>query len=323
MNYPAEIPIIPHKRQSDPVFEEFRHPADAHDSDVDGQGHQHLLAERTEHHAELGVELTAGEQARLWASGTNNLAAWELTIQIQDLLETHRREETFKARNLAQQALALDNGYAAAWAFLGVSYWQEAFNGWSENPTRSLDLALDALNRSRSIDDTNPDLFAFLAFLHLSMHKHEDAAVFAQQSMALGPSNSLSAATAANVALFCNRPDDVVVLLKKAMRLCPIYPAWYVGDLAWAHLLMNRRKQAVAIAQEAIGLDPEYIYTYCVLAVAFAELGSTAEAAAAVENILRIDPNYSIRIFAGSQPFRDAEVMERHLNGLRRAGLPE
>jgi TolB-like protein len=271
----------------------------------------------------LQVELTEGEQAQLWASGTRNLAAWELVIQIQDLLHTHRREETLKARRLAKQALGLDDGYAAAWAFLGESHWQEVFGGWSEDPEHSLGLALDAMNRSRNIDDGDPDTFGHLAFLHLSLHKYEEAHAFAQQSLALGPSNSHSAAVAANVALYCNQPDDMVVLLKKAMRLCPIYPAWYVGDLAWAHLLMGRQEEAVTIAQEAIGIDPDYIYTYCVLAIAHAELGRTEEAAAAVENILRIDSKCSLRIFAGSQPFRDSELLDRHLDGLRKAGLPE
>jgi len=115
----------------------------------------------------------------------------------------------------------------------------------------------------------------------------------------------------------------MIVLLKKAMRLCPIYPAWYVGDLAWAHLLMNRQDQAIAIAKEATSLDPDYIFTYFVLAIAHAEIGNTDNAAMAVDRIVSIDPDYSLSRFARSQPFRDVEVMERHLDGLRQAGLPE
>jgi adenylate cyclase len=40
------------------------------------------------------------------------------------------------------------------------------------------------------------------------------------------------------------------------------------------------------------------------------------------ENILRIEPEYSLRTFAESQPFRDADVLDRHVEGLRKAGLP-
>ena len=85
---------------------------------------------------------------------------------------------------------------------------------------------------------------------------------------------------------------------------------------------MDRREDAIATAQEAIKIDPDYVYTYIVLAITFAELGRDKEALAAVENILRIEPNYSVGTFATSQPFRDTEVLDRHLEGLRKAGLP-
>ncbi len=136
--------------------------------------------------------------------------------------------------------------------------------------------------------------------------------------MTLAPNNSFVAGVAANVALFRNRPQDVVMLLKKAMRLCPIYPAWYVGDLAWAYMLMDRLEDAIATAQEAIGIDPDYIYTYFVLVVASVELGREREARAAVGNILRINSKYSLRTFAETQPNRDAEVLDRHVESLRK-----
>ncbi len=43
----------------------------------------------------------------------------------------------------------------------------------------------------------------------------------------------------------------------------------------------------------------------------------------AADNILRIEPRYCIRTFAESQPFRGADVLDRHVEGLRMAGLPE
>jgi len=271
----------------------------------------------------LQVELTDGEQARLWASGTQNFEAWEIVIQIPELIYSHRRENTLMGRRLAEQALQLDEHYAAAWTWLGWSHYEEVFNGWSEAPEESMKLAMDAVARSRSIDDSNQDTLALLVFIHLSLRDYGRAIEFSERAMTLGPNNSFVAGVAANVALYSNRPKDMVVLLKKAMRLCPIYPAWYVGDLAWAYLLMDRLEDAIAIAQEAIRLDPDYIYTYIVLAVAYAELGREQTARAVAENILRIEPKYSLRTFAESQPFRDAEVLDRHIEGLRKAGLPE
>ena len=271
----------------------------------------------------LQVELTEGEQARLWASGTQNLEAWEIVIQIPELLFSHRRGNVLISRQLAEQALQLDKNYAEAWNMLGLSHWEEVFNGWSEDPTASLGLALDAASRSRAIDDSNPDTFALLTWIHLSLRKYDQAFDLAQQAMALGPNNSFVVGVASDVALFCDRPHDMIVLLNKAMRLCPIYPAWYPSSLAWAYLLMDRREDAIASAQTSSGIDPDYPFNYMVLAIAFAESERKQEAHTAVENLLRIDPKYSLRAFSECQPFRDAEVLNRHIEGLRKAGLPE
>ena len=271
----------------------------------------------------LQVELTEGEQARLWASGTRNLEAWEAAIQVPELLHSHRRIDVLPARRLAERALQLDEDYASAWAMLGWSYWNEAFNGWTDDPDAALDLALEAMERARAIDDSDPDTLALLAFLHLSLRKYDEARSLIEAAMALGPNNSFAPAVAANVALFCNKPHDMVPLLEKAMRLCPIYPAWYVGDLAYAYLLMDRHQEAIETAREAIKIDPDYIYTYHVLAIAHSELGQVKEAHAAAENILRIEPKGSISTYEQCQPYRDEKLRDRIIEGLRNAGLPE
>jgi len=271
----------------------------------------------------LQVHLTEGEQARLWASGTKNLEAWEAAIQCPALLHSHRRIDVLPARRLAERALQLDKNYASAWALLGWAHWTEAFNGWTDNPAAKLDLALDALNRAWAIDDSNPDTLALLAFLHLSLKKYGEARQFIEKAMTLGPNNSFAFAVAANVELYCNRPEVMVPLLKRAIRLSPIYPAWYLGDLSYAYVLMGRLEEAIATAKESIKIDPDYIYNYHILAIAHIELGQIEAAHADIENILRIEPKMSIRTYRDSQPYEDEALRNRIITAFREAGLPE
>lgn len=95
-----------------------------------------------------------------------------------------------------------------------------------------------------------------------------------------------------------------------------------IAVLPFTNLLMDRREDAIDQAQMSVKIDPGYLFNYVVLA-AFAELERNQEASAAVEHLLRIDPGYSLRSFTEGQPFRDAAVLERHVEGLRKAGLPE
>ena len=62
---------------------------------------------------------------------------------------------------------------------------------------------------------------------------------------------------------------------------------------------------------------------YIVLAVACSETGRMGEAREAVADILRIEPGFTCAGFARTQPFQDADVLERHVAGLRAAGLTD
>ncbi|MFN0115792.1 MAG: adenylate/guanylate cyclase domain-containing protein [Paracoccaceae bacterium] len=271
----------------------------------------------------LQVELTEGERARLWASGTRSLEAWEAVIQIPELLESHRKADILPARRRAEAALALDPGYATAWAMLGWSHWNDAFGGWSADPAATLRAAEHALDRANAIDGSNPDTLALLVFLHLSLRNFDAARSFADRAIAAGPNHAFAAGVAANVALYTDRPADMIPLLQRAMRLCPICPAWYVADLAHAYLLLDRREDAIKTASDAVAIDPDYLYSYFVIVAAHVERGDISAAHSAGAEVMRIEQDWRIASFARAQPYRDKAVSDRFVSAFRAAGLPE
>ncbi|MDU8945395.1 tetratricopeptide repeat protein [Ovoidimarina sediminis] len=271
----------------------------------------------------LQVEITEGDQARLWASGTTVLEAWECVAQVASLMFGHRREDLLKGRALAERALQLDDTYASAWVWLGWSHVEEVFNGWAVDAERSLDLAMNAGARARDIDASNPEVHIALGFTELCRRNFDAARAHVKTAISLGPNNAFAYGVAACVGQYCNAPDEMIPLLEKAKRLCPIYPAWYAETLGWAHLLKGRYAEAISLAREAVARDPEYIYSFIVLAIAYQETGRMAEAQAAVAEILRVAPDYSLSKFAKTQPFSDKAVLDRHLAGLEGAGLPK
>ncbi|WP_375254943.1 hypothetical protein [Yoonia sp.] len=271
----------------------------------------------------LQIELTEGEQAGLVARGNKNFDAWECVFQIGALLAGHRREDVLKGRELAERALKLDKNYGQASTSLGWSYIEEAFNGWSANPAKTLDLAFKAADRARQIDKKNPGAFTLLCFTELCRGNFDLARAHAEGAMRLGPNNAFAFEVAGIVGQYCNDPEYGIPHLRRSMRLSPIYPAWCAETLGWMHFLMQRHDEAIQLAHEAVAIDADYIYSYILLALAFTEIGQMEEAATATSHILRIAPDYSLKRFAETQPFQHADVMARHITGLRAAGLPE
>ena len=66
--------------------------------------------------AELDIHLLAGEEARFWSSGTENLEAWEYFRRARYLFGSYQTENLPEVKQLVQKALDLDPEYASAWA---------------------------------------------------------------------------------------------------------------------------------------------------------------------------------------------------------------
>jgi adenylate cyclase len=119
---------------------------------VDAQTGRHLWAERYDRDLKdifalqdeitmkiinaLQVVLTEGERARLLAKGTDNLQAYLKFWQASEHFLTMSKEGNALARRLVKEAIALDPNYAAAYCYLGVTYYMDVMHGSS--PLRRL-----------------------------------------------------------------------------------------------------------------------------------------------------------------------------------------
>ena len=112
-------------------------------------------------------------------------------------------------------------------------------------------------------------------------------------------------------------------MVKKAMRLDPHYPATYLNYLGRAYYAMGKYEDAIAAMKRSLTRDPDFLYPRLVLAVIYSELGRIKEAQAEVAEALKFSARVSIEGQRERTPFKDPAVLERFLEGLRKAGLPE
>jgi len=272
----------------------------------------------------LQVELTEGEQAKLAASNTNNVEAWQLAFEGRDLVHLHRKDSVRKGRKLIEQATVLDPDYAFAWGSLAEAHWKEAANeGWSESPERSFELAFEASGKALALDPENADVLSMRSVIMITMRDFDGALALARQALRIAHSEANAIALATITLRCCGLAEEGLRQLELAKRYCQVYPAWYHYNEAFCHWILGQTDEAIAALRGANHIDPDFSLSYALLAAIHAENGDAKETGIAVNHVLRTDPHFSANRFAESRPFRDPELASRFRNALRGAGLPD
>ncbi len=182
---------------------------------------------------------------------------------------------------------------------------------------------MDANDRAMAIDPSNPDTLMSRGLIHLTEQKFDDALALSEKSLLLAPNHAHIMAMGAIIARSCGKPQRAIDLVARAIRLCPIFPAWYLMPASGAYWAMDRMDESIAAARSAIEYDPDLVYGYIALARGLAVTGRDDEARRAAAELLRIDPGFSIAAHLDSFPNRDPTSRPREFAALRKAGLPE
>ena len=219
-----------------------------------------------------------------------------------------------------EKALALDPQYAEAYAFLGWTYEWEWGAQWSQDP-QALERALVLAQQAVALDDSLPLAHSALSRASLWKKQHDQAIAEAERAIALDPNDADNYWWLGATLGFAGRPEEAIGLIEKAMRLNPHYPPRYVFNLGHSYYLMGRYEEAIAAIKRVLSRNPDFSPAHLDLATIYSRLGREEEARVEVAETLRISPKYSLEVLRQILPYKDPAVLERVLDGLRKAGL--
>jgi TolB-like protein len=273
----------------------------------------------------LDVHLREGEQARFWSSGTENLEAWECVRLGSDLLDAYRAEDVPEAKRLSQRAIDLDPEYAAAWVLLAGSHFHAADDSRhpEEERERALKSVRDCAQQALKLDPSCAEAYSMLGLYYLSLREYEEAVANAERSVVLAPNYAINIAISAVILNKCGQPKRAMERIRKAMRLSPVYPTWFLSILGQASRLVGMTDTAIDAYSELISREPDSLVGHVCLTSIFSELNREKEANASAAEVLRVNPDFSIKKYMDGLSYRDPAEATRFEEGLRKAGLPE
>jgi adenylate cyclase len=267
------------------------------------------------------VRLTEGELARIFAKGTKNLEAYlKVSEAIWSAFMT-TKEGVLRAEQLAEEAIALDPDYPYAYYALGVAHIASVWLGISNSPRESLKRAIELYRKAISLDDSLAVAHAGLGYSLAMVREYDQSIAHGERAMALEPNTAAVLNAYGGILYFVGRREEAIPIFRQALRLNPKAPNYYYRNLGGALRDSGQYDEAIAVAKKAIEREPDDLVAYVILASSYGLAGRMEEANAAANEVLRINPKFSIERFMSIFPLKDPAARESVAEALRKAGL--
>jgi len=267
------------------------------------------------------VKLTDGEQARLYGKGAKNLDSFMKVLEGMPYFYRFNRENNVQARQMFEEAIALEPENAAAFTMLGWTYLMEVWFGLSESPSKAMERVVELAQKALSLDDTIDSPHSLLAHVYLMKRQFEMAIAHAERAVTLNPNGADAQAHLGIILNYAGRRKGAIASLEKAIRLNPIPPNWYEFGLGEAYCLAGQHEKALAAYEQVLHRYPDDIRALIGLAATYSLLGREEEARAQATQILKMEPKFNLKSFVKTLPFKNKADAELLLDSLYKAGL--
>lgn len=271
----------------------------------------------------MQVNLTDGEVARLESGKTHNLDAWEAFHRGALAFLKYTKEANSEARRFFEQALEWDHDYLDAKVYLAFTHCLDARSGYVTNPSAALDRSRNILEEIKATDVVSQNAKHLEAFQYLLEGRHAEALEAASIAVKLGPCRMFGYAPSAQIYMYCGNPQSALDLLRTNMRLSPFCSIDIVYFLAYALAWQGDHENAIQAAKEYGRRVPGDLYAYILQSIVYNFAGDLERSASAIKTLRKLFPTYSLGDFISHESYRDAEDLERVVESLRMAGLPE
>jgi adenylate cyclase len=271
----------------------------------------------------LRVELTLGEEARIQAKGTDNVEAYLKYLQAFYFITHPTKKGLVRARQLLEEARALDPKYADAYRLLGATHFMEVFLGSSKSPRDSIEAAMKLTEKAISLDDSNALAYSNLGLVLTMKRQHDKAIAAGKRAYELEPNSAIAVFIYALILESVGRTKEAIQLCEEAMRLMPIPTNNLLRAYALSLRSAGRYDEAILLLKRAVEQEPNDMLAHVLLTQCYWLSGRKEEARAEAAEVLRINPKFSVERFERSRVAKDRGRLKVRIDAMREAGLPD
>ncbi len=165
-----------------------------------------------------------------------------------------------------------------------------------------------------------------IGLVHFFSKNHDVALGYYERAVAANPNEAENRALLGAALGVAGDYDAALGQFKTAIRLSPrdAHIATWYNNLAVAAFVVGQEEEAAEWARKTVQANPQLSGGYRTLGASYGNLGRLTEAKAARERLQELLPHLTITQLRERLPyFKNPDDLERYLDGLRKAGLPE
>jgi adenylate cyclase len=267
--------------------------------------------------------LRAAEIERVKRKRPDSLDAYDLVLRALPLLYTAMPEDAAKAMPFLEGALKLEPTYGIAHAQIAWYLHIRFSRGGLREEDR-----IAAVRHARAATTHGNDDATALALagfvIALDGRDSDTALKLFDRALAISSSNIFALGFSAVTLAWMGRSELAITRAQLALRLSPYDSLRFLSYIALAqsYFYKGHFEAAAEAAQSAIDSNPRFSVPRAMLAAALVRLGRAAEANAAAQRVLELQPGFTIRGFAQTVGIA-ADVYARFAAAWREVGLPD
>jgi TolB-like protein len=272
--------------------------------------------------AAIEPRLLAAEGVRASARSADHLGAWELVAQAQTHLWRLNRADNEAATIALKRAAQEYPEYAPARSQLGFCLVFAAHNGWVERE-RGLREGRENILRAVALDDCDPWGQIALGYSSMMERQTEESLTAFRRAVNLNPNSAAAHSYLSHGLAFAGQDRDAIEKADEAIRLSPLDPemAFFFGGKAVAHYTAGRYADSLRWSNDLLQLRPGFQGAQRMRCASLAQVGRVEDARVLLSEIRSKHPQISIKWIRANVPYQTPELMERFLDGMRKAGL--
>ena len=263
------------------------------------------------------------EYAEKYYRGKQGLDCFLKQMEATKYRERLTIEDNNVARRLLEEVISMCPENPVGYIQLGYIYMSDFFLDRTKSPQETVEKSYELAKKALAMDDSLPAAHILLSNIYNFKREYDKAIAEGERAVALDPGGSTAYTSYGSALLAACRPEEAIPMFQKAIRLNPNAPAITFVQLGHSFTDSGRFEEAIPAYKKGIQYAPDYIFAHLGLVTTYSLMGREKEARAEAEEVLRINPKFSVDQMAkaGLTFYKDQSQIDEIVNAWRKAGL--